>query len=64
MQTEPLTTTLTELNQRYWDYCEATEGSKADVHTAARAWIAYEIYARRYNRERGMEITSERHSHA
>jgi len=64
MQTALLTTTLSELNRLYSDYCEATEGSKPDVHKAVRAWLAYEIYARRYNRERGLEITSERRSPA
>ena len=49
-----LTTTLSELKRLYGNYCEATEGSKPDVHQAVRAWIAYEIYARRYNRERGL----------
>jgi hypothetical protein len=53
MQPEPFTTTLTELNRLYGDYCEATEGEKPDVHKAVRAWLAYEVYARRYNRERG-----------
>lgn len=54
MQAELLTTSLSELNRLYGDYCEATEGEKPDVHKALRAWIAYEIYARRYNRERGL----------
>jgi hypothetical protein len=64
MQTELLTTTLSELNRLYGNYCEATEGTKPDVHKSVRAWIAYEIYARRYNRERGLEIASERRSPA
>jgi hypothetical protein len=57
MQAEPFTTTLSELNQLYGDYWEATEGSKPNVRKAVRAWLAYEIYARRYNRERGLDIT-------
>jgi hypothetical protein len=56
------TTTLSELNQLYGLYCEATEGSSPDVRSAMRAWIAYELYARRYNRERGLDTTSERRS--
>jgi hypothetical protein len=50
-----LTTTLSELNRLYGDYCEATEGREPDVRKAMRAWIAYEGYARRYNRERGLD---------
>jgi hypothetical protein len=54
MQPELLTTTLSELNRLYGEYFEATEGSKPDVHKAVRAWLAYEIYSRRYHRERGL----------
>ena len=49
-----VTTTLHELNRLYGEYFHATEGGKPDVHKAVRAWIAYEQYARRYNRERGL----------
>jgi hypothetical protein len=59
MQRELLTTTLSELNRLYGEYSEATEGEKPDVHKAVRAWIAYEIYARRYNRERGLRSVAD-----
>jgi len=49
-----LTTTLSELNRLYGEYFEATQGREPDVRKAMRAWIAYEGYARRYNRERGL----------
>ena len=62
MQAEPLTTTLSELNRLYGEYSKAAEGSKPDVHKAVRAWIAYELYARRYNRERGLNTTERRSS--
>jgi hypothetical protein len=61
MQATNLTTTLSELNRLYGEYCDATEGAKPDVQKAVRAWIAYEVYARRYTRERGVETLSERH---
>ena len=64
MEGTTLTTTLSELNQLYGLYCEATEGSSPDVRSAMRAWLAYELYARRYNRERGLDTTSERRSPA
>jgi hypothetical protein len=54
MQATNLTTTLGELNRLYSEYFNATEGAKPDVQKAVRAWIAYEQYARRYNRERGL----------
>ncbi len=54
MQAEPPTTTLSELNRLYGEYFEATEGSEPEVRKAMRAWLAYEGYARRYNRERGL----------
>jgi hypothetical protein len=62
MQATNLTTTLSELNRLYGEYCQATDGTaKPDVQKAIRAWIAYEVYARRYNRERGVETLSQRH---
>lgn len=57
MEGTALTTTLSELNKLYGVYVEATEG---DVRDAMRAWIAYEVYVRRYNRERGLETTPDR----
>jgi hypothetical protein len=62
METTRLTTTLSELNRLYGLYFEATEGSTANVQKAMRAWIAYELYARRYNRERGLEAARLRSS--
>jgi hypothetical protein len=59
MEATTLTTTLSELNRLYGAYVETTEGSTPDVRKALRAWIAYEGYARRYNRERGLKITLE-----
>jgi hypothetical protein len=55
MEATGLTTTLSELNRLYGLYYEATEGSTPNVQKALKAWIAYELYARRYNRERGIE---------
>lgn len=54
MQPESFTTTLTELNRLYGAYSEATEGAAPDVRQAMKAWIEYEQYARRYQRERGL----------
>jgi hypothetical protein len=48
-----LTTTLSELNRLYGLYFEAIKGTP-NVQQAMRAWIDYEQYARRYNRERGL----------
>ena len=41
MQATNLTTTLSELNRLYGEYCEATEGAKPDVRKAMKAWIEY-----------------------
>jgi hypothetical protein len=57
MEGTALTTMLSELNRLYGLYCDATVGSSPDVRSAMRAWIAYELYARRYNRERGLSTT-------
>jgi len=53
-----LTTTLSELNRLYGEYFGATEGGNPDVQKAVRAWVAYEQYARLYNRERGLASVS------
>ena len=58
MQEANITTTVSELHRLYGEYFEATQGPKPDVQRAMRAWIAYEVYARRYNRERSVSSPS------
>ena len=55
-ETTTFTTTLSEMNRLYGVYVEATKG---DVRNAMSAWIAYEVYARRYKSERGLKINLE-----
>jgi hypothetical protein len=62
MEATTLATTLSELNRLYGLYFEATEGPTANVQKAMKAWIAYELYVRRYNRERGLEVARQRSS--
>jgi hypothetical protein len=51
-----LSTTLMEMNRLYGRYTDAL------VHfpkEAPRAWIDYEVYARRYQAERGLDVNLE-----
>jgi hypothetical protein len=60
MQGTTLSTTLSEFNRLYGVYSEAS--ATRDVRQAMKAWIEYEQYARRYNRERGLWTTTDRRS--
>ena len=59
MQTPTLTTTLTELNRLFGRYYEVADQKTRDSQEAENAWMEYETYARRYNQERGMNLTLE-----
>jgi len=59
MSTVVLTTTLSELNRLYGIYVEATNGDKPNAEQAEKAWVNYETYVRRYQTERGLNVTLE-----
>lgn len=59
MQAPTLTTTLSELNRLFGRYYEVADKKTPHSQEAEKAWIQYETYARRYNAERGLNVTSE-----
>jgi hypothetical protein len=59
MQASTLTTTLSELNRLFGRYYEVAD--KKTPQEAEKAWAEYETYARKYNEERGLNITFEPH---
>ena len=54
MPAATLTTTLSELNRLFGLYHEVADQKTPSSEEAQKAWIAYETYARRYNKERGL----------
>ena len=54
MPAATLTTTLSELNRLFGLYHEVAEKKTPHSQEAQKAWIEYESYARRYNKERGL----------
>ena len=59
MQALTLTTTLSELNRLFGLYYEVADQNTPNSEEAKKAWVEYETYARRYNKERGLKITLE-----
>jgi hypothetical protein len=59
MQTPTLTTTLSELNRLFGRYYEEADKQPPHSQEAENAWIEYETYARRYNEQRGLNVTLE-----
>ena len=59
MQALTFTTTLSELNRLFGHYYEVADKKAPHSQEAEKAWKEYEIYARRYNEERGLDITLE-----
>ena len=59
MQASTLTTTLSELNRLFGRYYELTDKKPSHAQEAENAWIEYVSYVRRYNEERGLNISSE-----
>ena len=57
MQAPTLTTTLSELNRLFGRYYEVADQKTPHSQEAEKAWMEYETYARRYNEERGLNIT-------
>ena len=55
------TTTLGEMNRLYGIYVEATNGQTPSAEQAEKAWIGYETYVRRYQTERGLNVTPAPH---
>jgi hypothetical protein len=54
MPAATLTTTLSELNRLFGLYHELADQKTPSSEEAQKAWIEYETYARRYNKERGL----------
>ena len=50
-----LTTTLSELNRLYGVYFEVVNKKTPNSQEAERAWTEYEVYAKRYKKERSRE---------
>ena len=61
MQRVILTTTLSEMNRLYGVYYGVTNGETPNAEQAEKAWVDYETYVRRYQTERGLNITLEPH---
>jgi hypothetical protein len=59
MQAPTLTTTLGELNRLYGRYHDVADKTTPRSQEAENAWMEYETYVRRYNEERGLQITLE-----
>ena len=59
MQAPTLTTTLSELNRLFGRYYELLDKKTSHQQDAEKAWIEYVTYVRRYNEERGLNISSE-----
>ena len=62
MQAPTLTTTLSELNRlfgRYYELIDKKTSHSQGAEEAEKAWIDYVTYVRRYNEERGLNISSE-----
>ncbi len=59
MQPATLTTTLSELNRLFGLYYELIDRKPSPSQDAEKAWIDYVTYVRRYNEERGLNISSE-----
>ena len=59
MQAPTLTTTLSELNRLFGRYYELLDKKISHQQDAEKAWIDYVTYVRRYNEERGLNISSE-----
>lgn len=59
MEASTLTTTLSELNRLFGRYYEVADKKTPHSQEAEKAWAEYETYARRYNDERGLNITLE-----
>jgi hypothetical protein len=57
MQALILTTTPSELNRLFGRYYEVADKDTPHSQEAEKAWIEYETYATRYNKERGLNIT-------
>jgi hypothetical protein len=58
MPAATLTTTLSELNQLFGRYYELLDKKPSRSQEAEKAWIEYVTYVRRYNEERGLNISS------
>jgi len=56
---QALNTTLSELNRLFGRYYEAAGEKTPHSQAVEKAWIEYEIYATRYNEERGLNIKLE-----
>lgn len=56
---QALNTTLSELNRLFGRYYEVADEKTPHSQEAEKAWSEYEIYAKRYNEERGLNITLE-----
>ena len=54
MPAATLTTTLSELNRLFGLYHEVADQKTPSSAEAKKAWVEYETYARRYNKERGL----------
>jgi hypothetical protein len=54
MPAATLTTTLSELNRLFGLYHEVADQNTPSSEEAKKAWVEYETYARRYNKERGL----------
>lgn len=61
MQRVILTTTLSEMNRLYGVYCGVTNDETPNTEQAEKAWVNYETYVRRYQTERGLNVTLEPH---
>ena len=59
MQAPTLTTTLGELNRLFGRYYEEVDRKTPHSQEAEKAWIEYVSYVRRYNEERGLNVSSE-----
>lgn len=61
MQRVILSTTLSEMNRLYGVYCGVTNEETPNTEQAEKAWVNYETYVRRYQTERGLNVTLEPH---
>ena len=59
MRAPTLTTTLSELNRLFGRYYELIDNKTSHAQEAEKAWIDYVTYVRRYNEERGLNISLE-----
>ena len=59
MRAPTLTTTLSELNRLFGRYYELIDKKTSHAEEAEKAWIDYVTYVRRYNEERGLNISLE-----